>query len=67
MSHFDIGYWDDLGVHKLMNVEGSEEVVEITYDREDKEPSNGIGKDDLADETGTESFAVWYGSVGPLI
>ena len=44
-----------------MNVEGSDEVVEITYDREDKEPSDGIGKDDLADEMGPESFAVWYG------
>ena len=40
--------------------------MEITYDREDKEPSDGIGKDDPKDEmVGTESFAVWYGSVGP--
>ena len=62
MSHFNIGYWDGLGVYKVMNVEGSDEVVEITYDIEDKEPSNRKGEDDLSDEMGTESFAVWYRS-----
>ena len=40
-------------------------MVEITYDREDKKPSDGIDKVDLADEMGTKPFAVWYGSVGP--
>ena len=41
------------------------EVVEITYDREDKPPSNiGIGEDTLADEMGVEPFAVWNGSIG---
>ena len=66
MSHLEIGYWDGMDMHKVMNIEGSDEVVEITYDREDKEPSDGIGKDDPTDEmVGTESFAVWYGSVGP--
>ena len=40
-------------------------LVEITYEREDKEPSDGIGKDNPTDEMGTESFAVWYGWVGP--
>ena len=66
MSHLEIGYWDGMDMHKVMNIEGSDEVVEITYDREDKEPSDGIGKDDPTDEmVGTESFAMWYGSVGP--
>ena len=62
LSHFNIGYWDGLGVYKVVNVEGSEEVVEITYDRK----GNRKGKDDLADEMGTESFAVWYRSIGLL-
>ena len=60
LSHLNIGYWDGLGVYKVVNVEGSEEVVEITYDRK----GNRKGKDDLADEMGTESFAVWYRSIG---
>ena len=49
-------------MYKVVNVEGSEEVVEITYDRK----GNRKGKDDLADEMGTESFAVWYRSIGLL-
>ena len=39
-------------------------MVEITYDREDKKPSDGIYKVDLADDMGMKPFDVWYGSVG---
>ena len=69
-----IGYWDGLGAHNVVNIQDSAdvegetcvtEVVEITYDREDKPPSNiGIGEDTLADEMGVEPFAVWNGSIG---
>jgi hypothetical protein len=47
MSHFDIGYWDGLGAHRMLDTkdraDGEEEacisgVVEITYDREDRQP-----------------------------
>ena len=41
------------------------EVVEITYDREDEQPSNiEIGEDTPANEMGVESIAVWNGLVG---
>ena len=60
-----IGYWDGLGAHNVVNIQDSADVVEITYDREDKPPSNiGIGEDTLADEMGVEPFAVWNGSIG---
>ena len=29
LSHFKIGYWDGLGLHKVMNIEGNDEVVDI--------------------------------------
>ena len=40
-------------------------MVEITYDREDEQPSNiEIGEDTPANEMGVESIAVWNGLVG---
>ena len=37
--------------------EGNDEVMEIVYDKEDREPPDGIGKVALADEKGMEPLA----------
>ena len=73
MSQFDIGYWDGLDAHRMLDTKDSadveeetcvSEVVEITYDREDTQPSNiDIDEDTLADDMEVESIAVWTGLV----
>ena len=44
--------------------EGNDEGMEIVYDKEDREPPDGIGKVALADEKWTEPLAVWYSLIG---
>ena len=59
--------WGESEEDTVKNNQGSDEVVEVTYDREDREQSDGMGMVDFADEMGTEPFAVWYGSIRTII
>ena len=41
----------------------NDEVVEIMYNEENREPPDGTCRADLVDEMKTEPFAVWNGSI----
>jgi hypothetical protein len=51
----------------VKNNQGSDEVIEVTYDREARERSDGMGMVDFADEMGMDPFSVWYGSIRTII
>ena len=51
------------GIRRGYTTEGNKnDVVEIMYNKEDREPPDEADRAALIDEIRTEPFAVWYGS-----
>ena len=68
-SPLDEGYWNGLGEHNRLNAKkyetGESEVVDITFARDSEQPPDiETSKDDNALESGSDSIAVWTGTVG---
>ena len=67
-SPLDKGYWNGMGEHNRLNAKkyetGGSEVVDITFARDSEQPPDiETSKDDNALESGSDSIAVWTGTV----